>query len=296
MSCSNIKTPDNFAVFILTHGRPNGVVTYDMLKKRGYTGRVYFVLDNEDKTINQYIANFGEDRVMIFDKKDMADRCDEGNNFDERRTITMARNACFEIAEKIGVKYFIELDDDYTEFRWRYVEKYRTKGYVANLDRAFADMLTFYKSINAHAIAFAQGGDFIGGSGCGLLSNYEKNSRKCMNSFICSTERPFKFIGAMNEDVNTFTTLASRGALFLTLPFIGLEQKATQSQAGGITDMYLRFGTYCKGFTTVMMQPSSVKVCMMGFTSRRLHHRIKWAHTTPCIIREKHRKKQTVKQ
>ena len=281
---------NNFAVFILTHGRPNNVVTLKTLKKCGYTGKIFYIVDDEDKTVNEYIKNFGKENVKIFDKKQMADNVDEGNNFNERRVIIHARNACFNIAKEIGIKYFIQLDDDYNNFRWRYIDKYITKGYVHNLDNIFNYLLEFYKSVNVKSIALAQGGDFIGGEDCGMLSNYKYNSRKCMNSFICCIDRPFNFIGAFNEDVNTYTTLASRGILFLTIPYVGLEQKETQSQAGGITDMYLRFGTYCKSFTTVMMMPSSVVVSMMGFTQKRLHHRINWKHTIPMIISEKHKK------
>ncbi len=282
--------PDSFAVFILTHARPNNVVTYTTLMRDGYTGAVYFIVDDEDKCIELYRQKFGTDRVIVFDKKVEASLCDEGNNFNERRTITMARNACFGIAEKLGIKYFLQLDDDYSGFRWRFIDKYITKGSCRNLDRLFASMLHAYKQIPAKSIAFAQGGDFIGGEGCGMLSNYFNLSRKCMNSFFCSTDRPFRFIGAMNEDVNTYTTRGGRGDLFLTLPFVGLEQKATQSQSGGITEMYKRFGTYCKAFTTVMMQPANVRVSMMGFTNPRLHHLINWRTTTPRIIRQHHQK------
>jgi hypothetical protein len=281
----------DFAVFILTHGRPDNVKTLSTLKGCGYTGKIYFIIDNEDKTIEQYQKNYGIKNVKIFDKKAMADEVDEGNNFDERRTITHARNACFKIAKEIGVTYFIQLDDDYTTFRYRWVDnKYYTSGKVKNLNKYFDIYLNFYKSTICKSIAFAQGGDFIGGEGCGMISNYKKNSRKCMNSFFCSTEREFQFIGAMNEDVNTYTTLGSRGHLFLTLPYIGLEQTATQSNKSGITDMYLKYGTYCKAFTTVIMSPSSVNVGMMGFTENRLHHRIKWINTTPMILDEKYKK------
>ena len=111
-----------------------------------------------------------------------------------------------------------------------------------------------------------------------------------MNSFICSTDRPFQFIGAMNEDVNTYVTLGSRGVLFGTIPMISLVQTATQSQNSGITDMYLRYGTYCKAFTTVMMHPSSVRVSMMNTSNPRVHHLIKWQNTTPMILAEEHKK------
>jgi hypothetical protein len=272
---------DNFCVFILTHGRPDNVITKTSLEKSGYTGKVFYVVDNEDKTIGKYIENFGEESVKVFDKKRLADEVDEGNNFDERRTITHARNACFEIAKDLGIEYFVELDDDYTDFLLRYEKGKKVK----DLDRVFDSFLDFYKSTPTTTIAFSQGGDHIGGfSGT-------KMKRKAMNSFICSTKRPFKFIGAMNEDVNTYTTLSSRGKLFFTFTSVQLNQKQTQSQEGGITDMYLKFGTYCKGFTTVLMHPSGAKVSMMNSRNTpRIHHAISWKNTTPMIINEKYKK------
>ncbi len=280
--------PNTFAVFILTHGRPDNVITYKTLKKCGYTGRLFFVVDDEDKKVDEYIENFGRENVMIFDKKEVADACDEGNNFDERRTILMARNACFDIAKEIGVTHFLQLDDDYTDFRYKFLGTVGLKM-PKQIDKLFAAFVDFYKASGALSIACSQMGDFIGGIDNGVAM-YRFSKRKCMNSFFCSTERPFKFIGAMNEDVNTYTTLGSRGDLFLTIPPLGINQKTTQSQKGGITDMYQRFGTFCKAFTTVMMMPSCVKASMMRSGNPRIHHSINWKATVPCIIREAFRK------
>ena len=36
---------DNFCVFILTHGRSDRVYTYKTIRKQGYTGPVFFVVD-----------------------------------------------------------------------------------------------------------------------------------------------------------------------------------------------------------------------------------------------------------
>jgi len=287
-----LSTQSDFAIFILTHGRPTNIKTMATLKDCGYTGKLYLVVDDEDKTLDKYIANFGKDRVVVFNKKEMADQVDEGNNFDERRTITHARNACFKIAKDLGIKYFMELDDDYISFEYRYVSRCGEKlkvHYVSNLDAVLGLYLEFYKATGFSSMAFAQGGDFIGG----VENKYATKKpliRKCMNSFICSTERPFQFIGAMNEDVNTYVTLGSRGVLFGTIPMISLVQTATQSQKHGITDMYLRFGTYCKAFTTVMMHPSSVRISMMNTSNPRIHHLIKWQNTTPMIVSEQYRK------
>lgn len=276
------KLPDTFAVFILTHGRPNNVITLKTLEKCGYTGRLYFIVDNEDKQVDEYLRNFGE-RVIVFDKKAMADKCDEGNNFNERRTITMARNACFEIAPTIGVTHFMQLDDDYYYFGYRFDAGARK---VSKMNEALLLLLDFYNNTPTTSIALSQGGDHIGGfSGIKL-------KRKCMNSFLCSTKRPFMFTGSMNEDVNTFTSLGSRGLLFFTFTGMQLDQKDTQSQASGISDMYLKYGTYCKAFTSVMMMPSSVRVSMMNSSNPRIHHGISWKTTTPCIMRESNKKKQ----
>jgi len=272
---------NNFAVFILTHGRPDNIKTYTTLKKCGYTGPIYFIVDNEDKHINNYQKNYGIDNVKIFDKKLMADEIDEGNNFDNRKVIIHARNASFKIAKEIGVKYFVQMDDDYYYFGYRYETGAKI---IKNLDNVFNIMLDFYKSVDIKSIAFSQGGDHIGGfSGIKL-------KRKCMNSFFCSTDRPFQFIGSINEDVNTYTTLGSRGDVFFTFTNIQLDQKDTQSNNGGMTDEYALTGTYVKSFHSVMMQPSSIKASMMNSNNKRIHHAIKWINTTPMILSNQYKK------
>lgn len=277
--------PDTFCIFILTHGRPDNLVTLKTLKKCGYTGKLFLVVDNEDISLARYIELYGKESVIVFDKKAEADICDEGNNFDERRTILMARNACFGIAERLGITHFMELDDDYSDFRYKLLETGNHLSIIKNLDRVLFYVLRFYENSGCTSLAFAQNGDFIGGfdNGNGL---YRFSKRKCMNTFICSTSRQFRFVGAMNEDVNTYTTLGAVGNVFLTIPFAAINQAATQSQANGITDMYQRFGTYCKSFTTVMMMPSAVKVSMMQSKHTRIHHAINWKCCVPCIVRE----------
>lgn len=115
-----------------------------------------------------------------------------------------------------------------------------------------------------------------------------------MNSFICDTERQFTFLGRINEDVNTYTRNTSTGDLFLQIQQVCLLQKQTQSNAGGMTEVYLDSGTYLKSFFTVMYQPSSVKVRTMGneyVNQKRLHHRVNWMLTAPKILKEKFKKK-----
>ena len=275
------NTKDELAVFILTHGRPDNVKTLSTLRKCGYTKKVYLILDDKDATIDQYRAMHPNEHIVVFDKQKMADSIDEGNNFDNQKVIVHARNACFKIAKAMGIKYFIQLDDDYYYFGYRYDTGAKI---IKNMDAVLDIMLDYYKSCNIKSIAFSQGGDHIGGfSGIKL-------KRKCMNSFICSTDRDFQFVGSINEDVNTYTTLGNRGELFFTFTNLQLDQKDTQSNRGGMTDEYALTGTYVKSFHSVMMHPSGVKVSMMNANNPRIHHSVNWNATTPMILDQKHKK------
>jgi hypothetical protein len=247
------------------------------------------VIDDEDETRAEYRKRYGE-QVLEFSKTEIAKTFDEGDNFDDRRAIVYARNACFDLARSVDCTHFIELDDDYTGFFYKldHNGEYLTgnsQHLIRDLDQVLDILVDYYKSIPALSIAMAQTGDFLGGKeggGC--------NPRKCMNKFICATERPFSFFGRLNEDVNAYTTLGRRGALFLTISNVAIQQHSTQSNPGGMSEAYQDAGTYVKSFYSVMYAPSCVKISEMVSRHRRIHHSIDWARTTPMIINERYRK------
>jgi len=278
-----------YAVFILTHGRPHNVLTHGTLRKMGYTGDIYIIVDNEDATIDEYRAIYG-DKVIVFDKLAISKTFDTGDNFEDRRAVIYARNACFDIAREMGVEYFLQLDDDYYWFGYHFTSglTYEPRT-IRNLDALFNLIWEFYKSIPALTIAMAQGGDFMGGARS-AAGQALRLKRKAMNTFFCSTSRPFQFIGRINEDVNTYTTLGNRGGLFFTFFNAKMDQSDTQKASGGMTELYEDSGTYIKSFYTVMYQPSFVKIYEMGTHRKRLHHRIDWPCAVPKILSESYRK------
>lgn len=284
----------DFVAFILTHGRPKNVLTFNSLRDHGYTGRIVLVIDDEDESADEYVKVYGKDNVVMFSKAQVATTFDEVIPGD-RRTIVYARNACFEIAESLGYRYFIELDDDYMAFRWRFDGNFdylTSTPRIKNLDVVFSLMLDFFKSTPLKTIAMAQGGDFVQGpkSRAGKAVGIK---RKAMNSFVCDTHRKFTFVGRINEDVNTYVWRGSLGEIFMQTSQVDLYQKQTQSNAGGMTDVYLDAGTYLKSFFTIIIAPSCVKISLMGNKSdefKRLHHRVSWKNAVPKIISECWRK------
>ena len=282
---------EDFCVFILTHGRPDRVHTYDSLVKAGYTGKVFIVIDDEDKQAEGYRQRFG-DKVLQFCKAEWAAKTDEGDNFQHRKAIVYARNACWELAKQVGCRYFVQFDDDYHGF---YIRNDSRGNYVSanvitsqTLDRVLLELVEFMISSRSMAVAMSQGGDHIGGE-----TESRKLTRKCMNSWFCDREKPIAFFGHMNEDVSAYVTYGHRGDLFFTAHQAQLNQMATQVTPGGMSDLYLSSGTYQKSFYTVMAAPSCVQIGVMGDprgSTYRIHHKINWHKAVPKIIDEKYRK------
>lgn len=279
----------DFVVFILTHGRADNVYTYKALKQAGYTGRIILVIDNEDADADKYYSLYGEDNVYMFNKLSQAVKIDAMGPDNDRKAILYARCACFDIAKNLGYKYFLELDDDYTNFRSRVVRgEHLVTEYIRKFDELVDIVLEFLDTSNAHTVALSQIGDFIGGKNSKVCK--DRLTRKAMNAFFCRTDRPFKWSGKMNEDVTTYVNLGSRGYLFFTVADVSIDQLATQYLSGGMSDGYLDSGTYVKTFYTIMACPSCVKMYTMGVTNKRFHHVIDWDKAVPKIISDKYRK------
>ena len=280
-----------FAVFILSHGRPDNVITYRTLRSHGYTGKIFIIVDDEDKTIDEYRQRF-KNEVVVFSKRDYENKFDIMDNFQNNKVIVYARNACYDIARNLGLDYFFEYEDDYTCFQHRFIEGDSLKGKkIENLDDVLNAVMNCLEETKVDTIAFAQGGDFIGGA-----SSFNNNTlkRKAMNSFVFKVNKDPKkdiiFIGRMNDDVNTYLTQGRIGRLFFQISDICLVQIATQSNSGGNTEIYKSFGTYVKSFYSVMAAPDCCKIDLMGRKHKRIHHKVNWNNAVPRIIDERHRK------
>jgi hypothetical protein len=280
---------NNFAVLILTNNRPEKVITIKNLRDQGYTGRIVLVLDDQDKTLNQYKSNYPNDEFYVFNKQEAMNLTDSADNTNNPKAVVYARNMCFKIASDLGLEYFLELDDDYTGFRYtsNSSDIWERKK-IKSLDKVFQAFVEFLSNTNIQTIAFAQGGDFIGGH-MSMFGDI-KLKRKAMNSFFCKTDRPFMFYGLINEDVNMYVVDGSRGKICFTASHVQLDQIQTQANSGGLTTIYLELGTYVKSFYSVMYHPSSVVVKEMGTSHKRIHHSIKSELTYPKIISESYKK------
>lgn len=287
----------NRCALILTHGRAKHCVTIGTLRRYGYTGEIVLLLDDEDESANEYRKNYPECKILTFCKQDeMARPFASVDNFGIRGTVLYARNAAWEIMRREGYDEFIMLDDDYSQFQHRWL-KNDYLGYmgVRNLDEVFGVFFQFLRDANADVVCFAQGGDYIGGADSGTVKKWI--SRKAMNVYFFRTKKPYYFVGAMNDDVNTYLLANMRGKKVFTDLSAAIVQGETQQRSGGLTKMYADFGTYNKSFYSVIVCPSAVKISMIGDAGHgenticwRIHHNITWNNVAPKILSEKWKK------
>lgn len=281
-----MRANPKYAVFILTHGRPETVLTYGLLRRLNYKGKIYLICDDEDKALPQYIAKYG-DQVIVFSKREYEGKFDIMDNFDGNKVIVYARNACYDIARRLGLDYFFEYEDDYTSILHRWVDNGRLRSKAVDLSKVFPLMINCLQASNVNSIAFAQGGDYMGGVSSNVQSQYK---RKAMNSFLFriskNTSDDIQFVGRMNDDVNTYLLQGQIGKLFFTIPDVMLTQRQTQKGKSGNSDAYKEFGTYVKSFYSVMAAPSCCKISMLGTDHRRVHHKISWNNAVPKVISE----------
>lgn len=281
-----------FAVFIMSHKRANDVKTVKMLAEGNYTGDWYIVIDDEDPQADIYYEKYGK-KVLQFCKIDEFRQTDVGDLSEDRRCGVFARNAIQKFAKELGYSVHLQLDDDFTQLSFRYIKRNRLvcKKCVC-LDQIFHAMAEYLISTPITDLSFGLSSYYTGG-----LQNPNLSKGlipKTMGSFMLKASDPVKFKMHMNDDIATSSHAWTQGRMFFSVMACQVQTPETQSQSGGMTDIYKDNGTYRKSFYSVMLGPSYVKIGQQGRKYFRVHHNIAWGNCCPKILEEKWKKSMTI--
>lgn len=301
-----------YCFFILSYKRAKFCHdnTFRLINSFRHSGKIFIVCSDDDSTIDEYIEIFGNQNVLIFNKERIQNIYDidvmDCFNYEKKIGILWARNAVYEFARNLGYEHFIVLDDDYDSLHLKMIKYKGNKTILKEIRNIFNimdfdtvaslmfDLLDSQPFISV--VAFAQNGDFIGGSeNRFVLEGYKF---KAMNWFFHSTKKITRYIGRINEDVNRYLYNNNTGRLSLSISDISLHQFMTQNADNGMTDIYKKMGTYIKSFYSVMMNPSCCSIALIGntynkfnvFETMRIHHQIKFKYNVPKILNEKYSK------
>ena len=248
----------DFACVVISHGRPD-CSTVKVLRRSGYTGKIYIVVDDEDDTLPDYIAKYGND-VHVFHKADNFDTGDLGGSMS---ACVFARNECLKVAEEHGLTYYLELDDDLENLSYRYNDEGHLRSVKARgLDRLFDGICTYFDETSIQGLGFGNAIDYIGG-----VPTFEsdKVNRTGMNSFFLRTSNKFEWRGRNSEDTITSIDWGQKGqAVFRFRPvnakFDVWIPKNKSAASGGSISMYEDEGSFMLRFYAVMFHPDCVSI------------------------------------
>ena len=244
----------DFAVFILTHGRPDKQYTNHALDKANYTGRRIMLLDDEDDTLTQYKENYPDAEIILFDKESYIKTSDTGTNKDMRKCILYAKIAADDIAKDLGLSAYVVADDDIIRFRhrWKDGEVTYTQE-VKNMDAVLEAYVNLLLDGNISAMSFGDARLYMGGK---LLLG-----RIPYNFVFRNTSVPFEWRSAMYEDTVSPVIETTSGYYTLGLPNIQFDMKQCDNNAnGGMTDVYNKMSVYERAFTAFMYHPTGIDI------------------------------------
>lgn len=290
--------PRDFLIIIFSFKRAKLLykTTMKTLDRCLSKSRRIIVCSDDDPTLDQYFKYFGRENVYVFnkDKAQQERPVDLGDAYSFKSVISWARNAEFKIARDLGYKYFVTLEDDYTEFALR--AEYEDSLLISSrksITIRFDEVAEVHFRLLDSApwlnnVALGQGGDYINGlKNKFVIQGYRF---KAMNGIFYRTDREYEFKGRINEDYTAYVTNNQLGRLSLTFAGFAIIQGETQKNSGGATDVYKATGTWLKSFYSVMFAPNCVGIGVMGWTSPRIHHNCLWKYNNVKIISDKYAK------
>lgn len=254
---------EDFAVFIITHGRPDKQLTYQTLINCGYKGKLYFVLDDTDTTIQEHIDLFGADRIFIFNKNHYinADIYDNGLTEGKYACAVYARRATEDIAKSLGLTYFCMMDDDVTDLCIRLLidDKLRRIKItdMDNIFKAYTELLDVGK---------------IGCVGFGYITlfyavkNYLYDDKRPLPfvAFIRKTSEPVMWKCWYGEDEIAGYENNVLGSLWLVIPLIMI--MSTEVSTGAMSETYSTSSSYLRSISELRYRPADfiITKCRQG--------------------------------
>lgn len=279
---------NDFAIFILTHGRPNKQDTISALDKAGYTGKVYLVVDDLDTSIEEYKKLYNN--VIVFDKMKYVALAETGISEPHIKFALFARNAIEDIAVNLKLSYFAMLDDDLTKFRYRYIyeNKLRSKD-VTNMDDVLNSYINFMEIGNISTTSLASQSRFLGGISSIPKPNSSK-LRACFNFFIRSVKHRVVWKSNICHDRVTSVLNGRDGQVWLQLPFVQFDMRELYGiNEGGNSDVYRKVTDFYRLFFNVLFLPDCDRVMYWKKSESWINNIPNYNALCPMIISDKYR-------
>lgn len=183
-------------------------------------------------------------------------------NRKEYRASVYARNACFEIARKLGIRWMFMCDDDISNFRYRLLRGNKLKGYnIKNIEWLFDEMRNIMEIGNIGIFGFSQAGAFVGGPNKNYLKGHQ---RKVAQAMMFDVNNPVYFRGIFYEDMLASLDCGNCGRIAISTMLVLVQSPKQSDNNGGMQKIYEESGTYIPCFFVVMAYPGIAKIDVKG--------------------------------
>ena len=270
-------------IFIPSYHRPKNLLTVKYFRKIGWDMRYITVfIDDETDDISEYEETASEYgfNLHVFDMEEARRKYDYVHRASQsRRSAGQARNMFQDYATEKDIDFYVVIDDDtrsFTTFMQRRVLKDRD-----TVRRSFIAVEDLMRKRKIGVMGFPQHGDFVGGYQQGLFIRKVMNTTFYLLPYVYRGER-----GVQDDDTSLFTGIINEGLFTGTiLHSIVLQQMQSAMQKGGLTDLYNECKLLNKALVTVIQFPSAIFAEKQERNGNRVHHRIRYKHLGPVIIK-----------
>ena len=279
---------NDFAVFILTYKRPNDQKTYKFLRKHGYTGKLYFIVDDTDETRFDLIKEYGEDSVIVFNKKAVFETVDMFNQSESMASDTCASNFMYEWAVRNGIRYFARCDDDIVEICYRYADDgVLRKKQVDSLDELFTAIVEYMENCDFVFFGPFQNGSYYGGlNGPAFVKGYD---HQLSQMIFCNTKNRVKFRGLLYTDLIACLDAGLLGKPFFRFSRLSIQTPKEGENKGGVKETYDSDPNRFIGNSFLLMShPDSIRLGRRK--NGRIFKKVSTQYAFPEIISEKYKK------
>tara|TARA_R100000781_G_scaffold33605_1_gene24354 strand:- start:229 stop:1146 length:918 start_codon:yes stop_codon:yes gene_type:complete len=275
-------------IFIPSYHRPNNIKTAKyFIDKIGYDPKkIHVVIDDDTDDIEDYKKEVErlECKLHIFNMQESIETYDYVHRASKlRRSTGQCCNMFFDIAKENNIDFFIHIDDDTRQYEIKPFAIYMRGAILEDFELVFEGVKEFMQRQKIGVFALSQTGDMFS------VPDKKMFRKKVMNTTFYNTNFIHKGRkGVLDNDTCEFAGLMNEG-YFTGSVATGLALNPTSSatQKGGLTPTYNESKLLSKALVVPIQYPSLCHAERQKKNGNRLHHRIKYKHLFPCIIKGK---------
>lgn len=274
-------------IFIPSYHRPENQKTVKYFLSIGYeASKLHVFVDSEADDIEQYRAILEPLGVNlhVFDMNEARRRYDYVHRVSvSRRSAGQARNMFMDYAKTKGIEFYMVQDDDTTSYQMRWKGKYTRMANTNDILYYFDEVEKMMRKYRVGLFGLSQTGDLYGQEYLNVVRWKVMNTTFYLMPYVYRGER-----GIQDNDTSLFVGIYNEGLFTCSLATgLVLQQTASATAAGGLTDLYNECKLLNKSLVTPIQFPSAIYAEKQPMNGNRIHHRISKKYLIPCVIKNK---------